>query len=110
MTSYRDVPELLEEYMDRCGASEQWITAKEFRDFFQLDKAMTSTISGFFNRIHYWPYCSCPYIVTRIERIMDYTPKPHPVNHYYVVRRAAVPCKAQCSSQQGVKKERIACR
>lgn len=87
MTDYRNVPELLEHYMDQRSPSGCWVTAREFRNFFHLDTSMTSTISGFFRRLSLGPYRSCPYIVVRIHKIVDHTPHPHRINRYYIRRR-----------------------
>lgn len=98
MTDYRNIPELLEHYMKNSGVSERWITTKEFRVYFHLDTSMTSTISGFLRRISLGPYFSCPYIVVRIGKTIEYTPQPHRVNRYYVKNRP-VPIKERISSR-----------
>jgi hypothetical protein len=109
MTNYHNVPELLEQYMNSCGVSERWITAKEFRNFFYLDKTMTSTISGFLRRISLGSYFYCPYIVMRIEKITVYTPQPHLVNRYYVKKRPVL-IKEKIRSPRVIQGERITCR
>jgi hypothetical protein len=88
MTNYQDIPELLEDYMAGSNGSGQWITTNGFRTHFNLDASMTSTISGFFRRISLGPYFSCPYVVVRIEKTVEYTPRPHPVKRYYIRRRS----------------------
>jgi len=108
MTNYRNVPELLEQYMESSAVPERWIMVKEFRDFFHLDKTMTSTISGFLRRISMGPYFYCPYIVVRIEKTIEYTPQPHPVNRYYVKRRLS-PLKVSGGNRRMRPQERITC-
>jgi hypothetical protein len=38
MARNREIPDLLEQYMEQSGETEQWITVQEFRTYFQLDE------------------------------------------------------------------------
>ena len=40
----REIPELVEQYMDHCGGIEQWITVQEFRTYFHLDELSAHAI------------------------------------------------------------------
>lgn len=111
MTDYQDIPELLEHYMNSRGVSECWITAREFRNFFQLETSMTSTISGFLRRISLGPYYSCPYIVVRIRKTVDHTPHPHRINRYYVKSRPVqirekIPCRGGLQGEMSGSQEK----
>lgn len=88
MTRNRNIPELLEEYMEQSGATEQWITVQEFRAFFHLDEMHAPAISGFFRRIHQGPFFTCHYRVERMERIVIQSPQRRYIKRYLVKRRS----------------------
>jgi hypothetical protein len=48
MTRHPDIPEMLDQYMEVSGRSDQWITVKDLRTFFQLDDSASPPISEFF--------------------------------------------------------------
>ncbi len=87
MARNREIPELVEQYMDHCGGIEQWITVQEFRTYFHLDEVSAPAISGFLRRIYYSPFGSCPYRVERVEKIMVTTPQRRCINRYLVKKR-----------------------
>lgn len=87
MARNREVPELLEKFMDECGTSERWITVAEFRTYFALDEQYSSAISGFFRRIHQGSFFSCPYRVERIEKTSIETPQRRTIKRYLIKRR-----------------------
>ena len=82
-----EIPELLEQYMEHCGVTEQWITVMEFRTHFQLDEFSAPAISGFLRRIYQGPFFCCPYRVERIEKILVNTPQRRTVKRYLVRKR-----------------------
>jgi len=82
-----DIPELLEQYMEQSGETEQWITVQEFRTHFQLDEIYAPTISGFLRRIYHGPFLTCHYRVERMEKIAVYSPQRRYIKRYLVKKR-----------------------
>jgi hypothetical protein len=93
MARNREIPELLEQYMEHSGGTEQWITVMEFRTHFQLDEFSASAISGFLRRIYQRPFFSCPYRVERIEKIIVHKPQRRIIKRYLVKKRPESPGK-----------------
>jgi hypothetical protein len=58
MTRHLEVHELLEQYMEASGSSEQWVTVRELRSHFDLDDSAGPAISGFLQRINYGHFFS----------------------------------------------------
>lgn len=87
MARYRDVPHILERFMEESGKMQCWVTVNELRTYFDLDEFSSPAISGFLQRIYCGPFFCFPYRVERIEKIT--LPKPHPriVKKYLVTRR-----------------------
>jgi hypothetical protein len=90
MARNKEIPDLLAQYMEKCGEMERWITVYEFRTFFHLDESSAHAISGFLRRIHYRPFFSYQYRVKKIEKIMVCTPQPRCINRYLVKRRPEI--------------------
>jgi hypothetical protein len=87
MARYRDVPAILETFMEESGETRCWVTVNELRAYFDLDEFSSPAISGFLQRIYCGPFFRFPYRVERIEKVT--LPKPHPriVKKYLVTRR-----------------------
>jgi hypothetical protein len=83
----QDIPELIEQYMADSGRSEQWITVKDIRTYFQLAETNGPAISGFLSKIHTGPFFSCRYKVTRVEKFRDTTPPYRIIRKYLVQER-----------------------
>ncbi len=90
MARSRDVPAILEQFMEESGQTQCWVTVNELRTYFDLDEFSSPAISGFLQRIYCGPFFRFPYRVERIEKIT--LPKPHPrtVKKYLVTRRPPV--------------------
>lgn len=86
MKKYNGIPELLEQFMQAQGSSEQWVTVQELRDRFGLSRYQCNTVSGFLRRLHAGTFGQCPYIVLRIELIPRISPS-HPPKYRYLVKR-----------------------
>ena len=86
MTRYPDVPELLEQYMEASGSAECWVTVKELREYFHLEQSAGPAFSGFLQKIHYAPFFSFQYRVTRMEKFRDQKP-PHRVIRKYLLQK-----------------------
>ncbi len=87
MARNREIPELLEQYMENFGETQQWITVQEFRTYFQLDEFSAPAISGFLRRIYHDPFFSCHYRVERMEKIVVNTPQRRIIKRYLVKKR-----------------------
>ena len=87
MARNREIPELLEQYMEQSGKTEQWITVQEFRSHFQLDEFAAPAISGFLRRIYHGPFFSCHYRVERMEKVVIHTPQRRFIKRYLVKKR-----------------------
>jgi hypothetical protein len=86
MARNRDVPDLLERFMEESGKTQRWVTVNEFRTYFDLDEFSSPAISGFLRRIYYGQFLSCPYRVERIEKV-TVLKKQHRVVKRYLVRK-----------------------
>lgn len=87
MARNRDVPNLLEKFMEESGETQRWVTVNEIRTYFNLDEFSAPPISGFLQRIYQGPFFSCPYRVERIERITVQKKQRRVVKRYLVTRR-----------------------
>jgi hypothetical protein len=87
MTRHLGIPELLEHYMEASGSSEQWVTVRELRSYFDLDDSAGPGISGFLQRIHYGHFFSFRYKVARIEKYRETTPPYRRIRKYLVQER-----------------------
>ncbi|WAC05531.1 MAG: hypothetical protein OS112_02595 [Methanoregula sp.] len=87
MSRKSEIPVLLEQYMEHHGGSEQWITVKEFRTYFQLDEIFAPIISGFFCRLSQGSFLKCPYRVARIEKLIMTKPQRRMIKRYLITRR-----------------------
>ena len=87
MARNRDVPNLLETFMEESGETQRWVTVNEIRTYFNLDEFSAPPISGFLQRIYHGPFFSCPYRVERIERITVQKKQRRVVKRYLVTRR-----------------------
>jgi hypothetical protein len=99
MTRHPDIPEMLDQYMEVSGGSDQWITVKDLRTFFQLDDSASPPISGFLQRINHGPFLTCQYRVTRIEKMIVDIPHPRMIKRYLITRRPGSCKKAETSSR-----------
>lgn len=87
MARNRDVPNLLERFMEESGETHRWVTVNEIRTYFNLDEFSAPPISGFLQRIYHGPFFSCPYRVERIEKITVQKKQRRVVKRYLVTRR-----------------------
>jgi len=87
LSPHPEIPELLDQYMEDSGRSEQWITVQEIRSYFQLAKSNGPAISGFLSKIHHGPFFTCRYKVTRIEKFRNTTPPYRIIKKYLVQER-----------------------
>ena len=87
MTDYHAIPELLEEYMQAHDGIGLWVTVPEFRTYFALKERSSAAISGFFRRLHHRPFFTCPYLVTKIEKLIVITPQPLIIKRYFITQR-----------------------
>lgn len=87
MAHHPEIPELLEQYMEDSGLSEQWITVQEIRSYFQLAESNGPAISGFLSKIHHGPFFSCRFKVARMEKFRDTTPPYRIIKRYLVQER-----------------------
>jgi hypothetical protein len=87
MTQHPDIPELLDQFMEDSGKSEQWITVQEIRRYFHLAESDGPAISGFLSKIHYGPFFSCRYKVARMEKFRETTPPYRIIKRYLVQER-----------------------
>lgn len=102
MDNHLSIPELLEQYMEAGGDREQWITVKDLRTFFHLDDTASPPISGFLRRINHGPFSSCPYRVSRIEKLIVDTPHPRMIKRYLVTRRPGAETKPGTDAENPV--------
>ena len=87
MVSHPDIPELLEQYMEAIGSSEQWVTVREIRAFFALSETTGPAFSGFLQKIYQGPFQSYRYKVARIEKFRDTKPPYRSIRKYLVQER-----------------------
>ena len=87
MARNRDVPNLLERFMEESGETQRWVTVNEIRTYFNLDEFSAPPISGFLQRIYHGPFFSCPYRVERIEKITVQKKQRRVVKRYLVTPR-----------------------
>jgi hypothetical protein len=87
MARNREIPALLEQYMEQSGETEQWITVQEFRTYFHLGESFAPAISGFLRRIYHGPFFSCQYRVERMEKVLIHTPQRRYIIRYLVKKR-----------------------
>jgi hypothetical protein len=83
----RDVPDLLERFMEESGETRRWVTVNEIRTYFHLDGLSAPAISGFLQRIYHGPFFSCQYRVERIENVAVQKPQRRVIKRYLVTRR-----------------------
>jgi len=88
MARNKEIPDLLEQYMEQFSETEHWITVQEFRTYFQLADMYAPAISGFLLRIYHGPFCSCHYRVERMEKIVVNSPQRKIIKRYLVKKRA----------------------
>ena len=81
------VAELLDQYMDELGLSEQWITVYDFRTYFQLDEATAPVIAGFLRRLRDNTRYACRYRVEKIEPVRMENPHTRWIKRYFVRKR-----------------------
>jgi len=87
MARNKDVPLLLERFMEESGKTQHWVTVNEFRTYFDLDECSAPAISGFLRRIYHGPFFSCQYRVQRIEKVVVENPQRRTIRRYLVVKR-----------------------
>jgi len=87
ITDYHTIPELLEEYMQPHSGAGLWVTVPEFRTYFAMDDHSSPVISKFFRRLYHGPFFTCPYRVTRIEKLTVKTPNTRIIKRYLITRR-----------------------
>jgi hypothetical protein len=81
-------PDLLEEFMNNCNATEHWTTVEEFRETLSLDKSYALAVSGFLRRLYNSPSVPGRYTVVRIENVRVDHPNRH-ISRRYLVRERA---------------------
>jgi hypothetical protein len=87
MTRYPEVPEMLEQFMEKSGTTARWVTVREIRAHFNLEESAGPALSGFLQKIFQGPFFSCRYKVTRIQKFTDDTPPYRIICKYYVEER-----------------------
>lgn len=87
MARNKEVPLLLERFMDESGEMQRWVTVNEVRTYFDLDEFSAPAIAGFLRRIYHGPFFSCQYRVQRIETVVVQTPQRRTIKRYLVVKR-----------------------
>ncbi|MCK9632222.1 MAG: hypothetical protein M0R30_11360 [Methanoregula sp.] len=87
MARNKDVPLLLERFMEESGKTQHWVTVNEFRTYFDLDECSAPAISGFLRRIYHGPFFSCQYRVQRIEKVVVQNPQRRTIKRYLVTKR-----------------------
>jgi hypothetical protein len=87
MERTRDIPDLLERFMEESGETKRWVTVNELRTYFHLDEFAAPSLSGFLQRIYQDSFFSCPYRVERIEKIAIRKPKHRIIKRYLVTKR-----------------------
>jgi hypothetical protein len=87
MARNRDIPDLLERFMEEKGGTQRWVTVNEIRTYFNLDEFAAPPISGFLQRIYHRPFFTCPYRVERIEKISVQKKQRRIVKRYLVTKR-----------------------
>ncbi|MDO9549989.1 MAG: hypothetical protein Q7J03_03355 [Methanoregula sp.] len=103
MAHHKEIPELLEQYMEDSGQSEQWITVQEIRSYFQLAESNGPAISGFLSKIHHGPFISCRYKVARMEKFRDTTPPYRIIKKYLVQERPIKRCNTAPHAKKSVR-------
>jgi hypothetical protein len=88
MARNREVPDLLERFMEESGETQRWVTVNEIRTYFNLDEFSAPPISGFLQRIYHGPFFSCSYRVERIEKVTIQKPKHRIIKRYLVTKRS----------------------
>jgi hypothetical protein len=88
ITDYHVITELLEEYMQPHSGSGLWVTVSEFRTYFGMYEHSSPAISGFLRRLYHRPFFTCPYRVTRIEKMRVTTPQTRMIKRYFILRKA----------------------
>jgi len=87
MARNKDVPGLLERFMEESGETQRWVTVNEIRTHFHLDELSAPAISGFLQRIYHGPFFSCQYRVERIENVTVQKPQRRIIKRYLVTKR-----------------------
>lgn len=90
MVHYFDIPELVAQYLEEVGEFPQWVTVKDIRTRFQLEREWSSTVAGFLRRIGNGPFIGYPFMVVKSERIRDKTRSTGILRRYLVQKRDAV--------------------
>ncbi len=87
MARNRDIPDLLERFMEESGETQRWVTVNEIRTHFNLDEFSAPPISGFLRRIYHGTFFSCKYRVERIEKVIIQNPQHRIIRRYLVTKR-----------------------
>lgn len=87
MARNREVPDLLERFMEESGENQRWVTVNEIRTHFNLDEFSAPPISGFLRRIYHGTFFSCQYRVERIEKVIILKPQRRIIRRYLVTKR-----------------------
>lgn len=103
MARNRDVPDLLERFMEESGETQCWVTVNEFRSYFNLDEFSAPAISGFLSRIYYSQFLSCPYRVERIEKVTVQKKQRIVVKRYLVTRRPQIRKTRSSTSKNNIR-------
>lgn len=88
MAHNKEVPDLLERFMEESGKTHRWVTVNEIRTHFNLDESSAPPISGFLRRIYHGPFFSFQYRVERIEKIVIQKPQHRIIRRYLVTKRS----------------------
>lgn len=95
MVHYSDIPELVAQYLEETGEFPRWVTVKDIRTRFRLEREWSSTVAGFLRRIENGPFISYPFMVVKSERIRDKTRSTGVIRRYLVQKRDAVYPRSQ---------------
>jgi hypothetical protein len=87
MARNRNVPELLERFMEESGETQRWVTVNEVRTYFHLDAFAAPAIAGLLQRIYQDSFFTYPYQVERIEKVTVEKPKHRIIKRYFVTMR-----------------------
>ena len=96
MECNKNIPELIERYLEESGKTSHWVTVNEIRTYFHLDETASPAISGFLRRIYIETFPSFPFRVERIETVaLCAKSQRRNVKRYLVIRRSEARIKSR---------------
>jgi len=84
MSCQPEILDLLEQYIEKRGGGEHWLTVQEFRRDLMMGRNSTHVISGILHRIYRNPMFSSSCRVIRIEKIRDPSQPCRNVSRYLI--------------------------